>query len=100
MSRLPFDPSCGLDISTTTIRRLEDIATINYWGYRVVKHGDEGVLFIHEAYYDYREGLLGIAKRPASPCGDTREELEENLELITQALNEPFLDFADFAIEK
>ena len=97
MSRLTFDPSCGLDITTTTIRELEDIATINYWGYRVVKYTN-GSLFIHEAYYDHREGLLGIANDPAAACGDTREELEENIELITQALNEPVLDYEDYAV--
>ena len=98
MSRLTFDPSCGMDITTTTIRELEDIATISYWGYRVVKHQGKGVLFVHEAYYDHREGILGIANDPAAACGDTREELEENIELITQALNEPVLDYKDFAI--
>ena len=100
MSRLTFDPGCGLDISTTTIRQLEDIATIQYWGYRVVRHENPSQLFIHEAYYDHREGLLGIANRPASPCGDTMEELEENMELIRQALTEPVLDYADFLVEE
>ena len=99
MSRLTFDPSCGLDITTTTIRELEDIATINYWGDRVVRHGETGALFVHEAYYDHREGLLGIANEPASACGDTREELEESIELITQALNEPVLDYNDYALD-
>ncbi len=99
MSRLTFNSSCGLDISSTTIRQLEDIATINYWGYRVVKHGKKGILFVHEAYYDHREGLLGIANEPAAACGDTREELEENIELITQALNEPVLDYEDYAVK-
>ncbi|MEM1041893.1 MAG: hypothetical protein AAGI91_04620 [Bacteroidota bacterium] len=98
MSRLTFDPSCGLDITTTTIRELEDIATINYWGYRVVRHEGETALFVHEAYYDHREGLLGIANRPAHTCGDTMEELEENIELISQALNEPTLNYADYAV--
>ena len=98
MSRLTFDPGCGLDISTTTIRELEDIATISYWGYRVVQHQEPDTLYIHEAYYDHREGLLGIANEPAAACGDTREELEENIELITQALNEPVLDYGDYAI--
>ncbi len=98
MSRITFDPSCGLDITTTTIRELEDIATINYWGYRVVRYEGEGVLFIHEAYYDHREGLLGIANEPAAACGDTREQLEENIQLITDALDEPVLNYHDFAI--
>lgn len=100
MSRLTFDPGCGLDISTTTIRQLEDIATIQYWGYRVVRHENPVALYIHEAYYDHREGLLGIANRPASPCGETPEELEENMELIRQALTEPVLDYADFLVEE
>ena len=96
MSRLTFDPGCGLDISTTTIRELEDIATINYWGYRVVQHEDPSTLYIHEAYYDHREGLLGIANRPAAPCGDSMEELNESMDLLAQALNEPTLYYSDF----
>ncbi len=99
MSRLTFDPGCGLDISTTTIRQLEDLATIHYWGYRVVRHEGPVALYIHEAYYDHREELLGIAKRPAAPCGDTMEELEENMELIRKALGEPVLPYTDFLAE-
>ena len=99
MSRLTFDPGCGLDISTTTIRELEDIATINYWGYRIVQHEDPETLYIHEAYYDHREGLLGIANRPAAPCGDTMEDLSESMDLLAQALNEPTLHYSDFLVE-
>ncbi len=98
MSRLSFDPTCGFDITTTTLRELEDIATINYWGYRVVQHDDDA-LFVHEAYYDHREGLLGIANRPAHACGDSMEELRENIELIAQGLNEPVLRYEDYAVE-
>ena len=92
MSRLTFDPGCGLDISTTTIRQLEDIATINYWGYRMVQHHDPDALYVHEAYYDHREGLLGIANRPAAPCGDNMEELEESMELIGNNLSHVWTD--------
>lgn len=99
MSRLTFDPGCGLDISTTTIRQLEDIATINYWGYRVVRHESPNTLYIHEAYYDHREGLLGIANRPAAPCGESMEELGESMSLLAQALDEPLLHYADFLVE-
>ena len=98
MSRLEFDPGCGLDISTTTIRRLEDIATIHYWGYRLVQHESPAQLYIHEAYYDRREGLLGIAHRPAAPCGETTAEVREHLALIVQALDEPVLYLANFLV--
>ncbi len=99
MSRFTFDPTCGLDIATTTIHTLEDIATISYWGYRVINHDGEDGLFIHEAYYDHREGLLGIAKKPATACGDSREALQETVGMIADALDEPTLEFADFALE-
>jgi hypothetical protein len=90
MSRQPFDPDCGLDIATTTIRELEDIATIQYFGFRVILHPD-GVHYIHEAYYDHREGLLGVAQKPAEPCADSLDALGEVLELMEDALREPIL---------
>jgi len=90
MSRLPFDPDCGLDIATTTIRNLADIATIEYYGFRVIQHPG-GVHYIHEAYYDYREGLLGVARKPAEPCADSLDALGDVLELMDDALREPIL---------
>lgn len=94
MSRLPFNPDCGLDIATTTIRELADVATIQYYGYRVVCHPD-GTHYIHEAYYDYREGLLGVAQKPAEPCADTLNALRDVLDMMEDALKEPILNYND-----
>jgi hypothetical protein len=94
MSRFPFDPDCGLDIATTTIRELADLATIRYYGYRIVRHPG-GLFYIHEAYYDYREGLLGIAGEPSKACGDSTDALAEVLDLMEDALREPILDYSD-----
>lgn len=94
MSRLPFNPDCGLDIATTTIRELADLATIRYFGYRVVRH-PSGSYYIHEAYYDYREGLLGVAQKPSEVCADSTELLAEVLEQMQDALREPVLDYED-----
>lgn len=91
MSRSPYDPDCGLDIASTTIREFADFATIEYFGYRLVRH-PEGVIYVHEAYYDYREALLGIARKPASPCADSVEALREVIDQINDALREPILD--------
>lgn len=94
MSRLPFNPDCGLDIATTTIRQLDQIATIQYYGYRVVTHPN-GMHFVHEAYYDFREGLLGIASEPAHVCAETLEDLEDVHRAMSDALREPILTLAD-----
>ncbi len=94
MARVSFDPGCGLDITTTTIGDLADIATISYYGYRLVRHPD-GTHYVHEAYYDYREGLLGIARKPAEPCGDTTEGVDEVLQMMKDAVREPVLRYAD-----
>lgn len=88
--RLPFDPDCGLDITSTTIRALEDIATIASYGYRIVEHTD-GLLYIHEAYYDHKDALLGIAEAPARPCADSLPGLSEALRHMHQAFTEPTL---------
>lgn len=95
MPLAPFTPPCGLDIAATTIAA-GDMARISYWGYRLVVH-DGGVCFVHEAYYDDREGLLGVALAPARPCADSPEELRAELDLMGEALAEPSLRYADFA---
>jgi hypothetical protein len=94
MSRLPFDPDCGLDIASTTIRQLDQIATIQYYGYRVVQH-PEGTYFVHEAYYDHDEALLGIASEPAHVCADTLDDLNAVHRAMADGLREPILSLAD-----
>ena len=98
MLRNSFAPPCGFDLSTTTIRLPSKLAEISYWGYRLVVHPG-GDCFVHETYYDVREGILGIAREPARPCGDTASEVQEELVLMEKGLNEPSLRYLDYASE-
>ena len=94
MSRKLFTPPCGFDLADTTIATLADVTSIAYWNYRVIRHAD-GTLYLHEAYYDRREGILGVARAPTSPCSDGLDQLRTEVGELLDALREPVLDFAD-----
>ena len=98
MLRNAFTPPCGFDLATTTVASPEGLAAIAYWGFRVVSHPD-GSCFVHETYYDGREGLLGIARQPARPCGDSPGEIGDTLERMAEGLAEAPLRFLDFAAD-
>ncbi|MEM6325823.1 MAG: hypothetical protein AAF791_01760 [Bacteroidota bacterium] len=95
MVRSTFTPPCGFDIATTTVESPAGLASIAYWGYRAVVHPD-GSFFLHETYYDQREGILGIARAVARPCGDTLGAVETELDLMRQGLQEPPLRYSDY----
>ena len=95
MVRSSFTPPCGFDISTTTVESPLGLASIAYWGYRAVSHPN-GSYFFHETYYDDREGILGIAREPARPCGDNLDEVREALEQMQEGLAEPTLRYTDY----
>ena len=95
MLRNAFTPPCGFDISTTTVGSPTLLSHISYWGYRLVVHPG-GSCFIHETYYDKREGILGIARVPARPCGDTAEEVRDELGRMNEGLSEQALHLLDF----
>jgi hypothetical protein len=94
MSRKLFSPPCGFDLADTTIATLAEVTGIAYWSYRVVRHAD-GTLYLHETYYDRREGILGVARAPTSPCADGLDSLRAEIGELLDALTEPVLDFAD-----
>lgn len=98
MLRNAFTPPCGFDLATTTVGNPSDLAAIAFWGYRLVVHPD-GSCFVHETYYDSREGILGIARTPARPCGDTPEDVQDELNRMGEGLAEPALHLFDFAKE-
>ena len=98
MLRNAFTPPCGFDLATTTIATSEGLAAIAFWGYRLVVHPD-GTCFVHETYYDKREGVLGIARDPARPCGDAAGDVHDELERMEEGLREPPLRFLDYAGE-
>ncbi|WP_412062459.1 hypothetical protein [Rubrivirga sp. IMCC45206] len=97
MLRNTFTPPCGFDLATTTVTGapLGDIA---YWGYRLVVHPD-GTCFVHETYYDRREGVLGIAREPARPCGSEPGDVLDELHRMEEGISEPALRFRDYAAE-
>lgn len=99
MLRNAFTPPCGFDLSTTTVAHPDALAAIAYWGYRAVTHPD-GSVFVHEVYYDAREGLLGIARAPARPCGDTVAEVKAELDRMEEGLAEKALRYLDFASDE
>lgn len=94
MARVPFDSSCGFDIAATTIRDPGALDRITTWGYRLVRH-EPGVLFLHEAFYDTEGALLGLALAPTRPCGETPEQIREELAWMEEGMDEPILDHAE-----
>lgn len=96
MLRNAFTPPCGFDLSTTTVADPASLAEIAYWGYRLVIHPG-GDCFVHETYYDTREGILGIAREPARPCGGTANDVKDELTRMEEGLAEPPLRLLDFA---
>ena len=95
MLRNPFTPPCGFDIATTTVTALD---AISFWGYRLVVHPD-GTHFVHETYYDVREGLLGIAREPARPCGSGTSDVLDELGRMKEGLAEATLRYLDYVLE-
>lgn len=95
MLRNPFTPPCGFDLTTTTVNSPKGLAAIDSWGYRLVVHPD-GTCFLHETYYDQREGILGIARAVAHPCGDDAAAVREELALMSEGLAERALRYLDF----
>ncbi len=96
MLRNAFTPPCGFDLLSTTVDSAEGLAAISFWGYRLVVHPD-GTCFVHETYYDVREGILGIARAPARPCGDAAADVRDELQRMEDGLQEPPLRFLDYA---
>ena len=98
MLRNAFTPPCGFDLATTTVETAEGLAAIAFWGYRIVTHPG-GTCFLHETYYDRREGILGIAREPARPCGDSANEVHGELERMAEGLREAPLRYLDYVTE-
>jgi hypothetical protein len=95
--RNTFTPPCGFDLATTTVSTGEGLAAIVFWGYRLVSHPD-GSCFIHETYYDHREGILGIAREPARPCGPSAADVKDELTRMEEGLGESTLRLLDFVV--
>ncbi len=97
MLRNAFTPPCGFDLATTTVATSDGLAAIAFWGYRLVAHPD-GTCFVHETYYDRREGILGIAREPARPCGPSVADVQEELVRMEEGLREAPLRLLDYVV--
>ena len=61
------------------------------WNYRVVRK--DGLLGIHEAYYDDCGNVCSLSIEPVSPTAEDVAELKTNLTLMTEALEDTVVDF-------
>ena len=64
-----------------------------YWNYRVVRKN--GLLGIHEAYYDEAGTVHSLTINPVSPTYEDLTALKTHLELMLSALDENIIDFED-----
>lgn len=70
------------------------------WNYRVVRRKGSGIgegledYRIFSAYYEEHGGKPALAEDPAYPCGETLDELREDLKKMLAALDEPVFDEA------
>jgi hypothetical protein len=74
------------------------------WNHRVIKsiydvvgQPDEISYAVHEVYYDEDGKPTSYTKEPVFPCGDTLEELQQEIERFAEAARNPVLTDADFA---
>ena len=67
------------------------------WNHRVMKSkdGDDDYYQIHEVYYDKEGKVDGYTARGTSPCGNSLQELKEDLERMLNCLNKEVLDYED-----
>ena len=67
------------------------------WNHRVMKSkdGDDDYYQIHEVYYDKDGKVDGYTDRGTSPCGNSLQELKEDLERMLKSLDKEILDYED-----
>jgi|TARA_R110002167_G_scaffold147043_1_gene339026 hypothetical protein len=65
------------------------------WNHRVMKQkdGDDDYYQIHEVYYKKNGKVDGYTARGTSPCGNSLQELREDLELMLKSLDKEILDY-------
>ena len=65
------------------------------WNHRVMKSkdGDDYFYQIHEVNYDKEGKVDGYTARGTSPCGNSLQELKEDLERMLNCLNKEVLDY-------
>ena len=65
------------------------------WNHRVMKSkdGDDYFYQIHEVNYDKEGKVDGYTARGTSPCGNSLQELKEDLERMLKSLDKEVLDY-------
>jgi hypothetical protein len=61
------------------------------WNYRVMQHADQ--FAIHEVFYKPDGSVEGYTQTPVFPRAESLEELRQELERYSSALDEPVLQF-------
>jgi len=62
------------------------------WNYRIVKQDD--IYELCEVYYDQLGWPMGFCS--AKPIGDTKEELQSVLDMMSEGCSRPIFDAKDF----
>lgn len=72
------------------------------WNHRVVRHHDKlGTSYmVHEVYYNSKDEVTMMTQDPDYPCGESIEELQQDIERFKLATKQPVLDYdMEFADE-
>lgn len=73
-----------------------------HWNHRVMKRKIDGedVYAIHEVYYEMDdEDRILWTENDVAPCGETLEELKQELQRMLKATEKPVLDYDALAIK-
>lgn len=75
-------------MSSDVVGNDEEMGT---WNYRVIRKND--FCEIHEVYYNTKGDPIAFTENSCSPCGDSMEELIDDLEYFKDALELPVFDY-------
>ena len=98
------DKDKSLDIDYSDIPEITDEEfkkshiDINHWNYRVIEHHDEEnekYYQIHEVYYDRNNKVVLYGENPSHPIGETKKELQGDIENMLYSCKRPFLKQED-----
>lgn len=72
------------------------------WNYRLMRHTDafgREYFAIHEAYYDDAGNVTAWTDDAASPMGETKDEVREELERMLRALEYPVVEVSHESVQ-
>jgi len=70
---------------------------MSHWNHRVVQNDKDGLLQIHEIYYN-DNGEIWLWSNPVTPSGETIDELKNDVEYFIAAFDKPVLNTRDLPI--